>query len=398
MHFSFRLPFPDQKSSTLGRIAIVLLYASIYWKDYASVWMSSAVASIVLAIGLTLGMLVWVVRRTAKKIPGERVGFIMLLFMVISWALTSMATGNINLSSYYIAIPCSVVIAMVDPRLFLRLMLLHFSLSFFVQIFEYFSGQYFFIYQGSDGVELDETLFGGSLDIFRAKGMFQGPLSAVAFGMWMAFLLRGNMFVAALLLISSFFASGRLGMLTAVVLLVFRQIQSNRDKTLKWSQSWQLLALIFSFVILMLTSDANRLFFISNAFEVENDQNVSRLLFWVTALNHYLSFGWIEIIFGNFGFIQKTEGATENDFLRLLLDCGLVGFLVYVSSIIAVLIRAIRNNDMEGIFVCILIVILMNIFPFVQSLSSAVLFWIYFQSVILQFGGAARESLYKPMN
>lgn len=384
MHPSFRLPFPEQRSSAIGKLSIVLMYASIYLKDYASIWISTSVVSIVLAIGLSLGIAAWAMRRSTSVFSGERASMIVLAWLIITWVLSTGATGILNTSSYYIAVPCAVVIINIDPRLFLRLMLAHFALTIVVQGAEYYSEQYLFIYQATDGTELDEALFGGSLDIFRAKGMFQGPLSAVAFGMWMAFLLRGNVPIAALLLISSFLASGRLGMLTALLLLAFRLLNGKRSAGSRRRQFVLLLGLIGIFVALFLTSNENRLFFISSALDVDNDQNVSRVFIWLTALSHYLSFGPIELMFGNFGFINNAEGATESDFLRLLLDCGLLGLLLYAGAVAVLLVKAAREKDAEDGLVVILIIMLMNIFPFVQSLSSAVLFWIYIQSVLVR--------------
>ena len=81
------------------------------------------------------------------------------------------------------------------------------------------------------------------------------------------------------------------------------------------------------------------------------------------------------------------EGGTENDFLRLLLDCGLVGFLLYGGAILMLIARAVKLKDFEGLLSASLIIVLMNLFPFVQSLSSALLFWIYFFSKMEQITG-----------
>lgn len=377
------LPFPsigvNGASGTVGMVSIGLLYAAIYLKDWASQWLSGAVSITVLALGLLTGAFALLLRgRSVRRI--SKSGWLIMAVVSSAWTLTLAAKGVANLSSYYIAIPCAFVIVNLHPRRFVQILLLHLLLTLLIAAFEYFSGHYLFIYQAGDGTELDESLFGGGLEVFRAKGMFQGPLSAVAFSLWMAFLLRGSVPVGAVLFLCAFFASGRLGMLTSTVLIGFRLLQGSAGglfRMLTW-----LLGLGTVAALLLAFSDENRLFFISSALDVDNDQNVSRIYFWLTSLNYYLSYGALELLFGDYGFILKQEGGTENDFLRLLLDCGVVGFCLYAGAIIALITKAIKRSDSEGLVIALLIIGLMNIFPFVQSLSSALLFWVYFFATI----------------
>lgn len=360
-------------------LAIGLLYAAIYLKDWASQWLSGTAAIVVLAMGLFIGVLGLLTRgKTARSISTP--GWLIVAVFSAAWVLTLATKGVVNMSSYYIAIPCAFVIVNLNPRRFIQVLLLHLLITFLIAAFEYFSGQYFFIYQADDGTELDESLFGGGLEVFRAKGMFQGPLSAVAFALWMAFLMRGSVPAGGVLFLCSFFASGRLGMLTSTVLIGSRLLlgrAGSSDRKLPW-----LLGLVVIATLLFAFSDENRLFFISSALDLENDQNVSRVYFWLTSLGYYLSYGPLDLLFGNYGFILKQEGGTENDFLRLLLDCGLVGFGLYAGAIVALIKKAIRRRDREDLLIALLIIALMNIFPFVQSLSSALLFWVYFFATV----------------
>lgn len=284
------------------------------------------------------------------------------------------------MSSYYIAIPCAFVIVNLNPRRFIQILLFHLLMTLLIAAFEYFSGQYLFIYQADDGTALDESLFGGGLEIFRAKGMFQGPLSAVAFALWMAFIIRGSVPASAVLFLCAFFASGRLGMLTSTLLISLRFLRGGASSLFKM-MPW-FLSLIIIAILLFSFSDENRILFIASALDVDNDQNVSRYYFWLASLGYYLSYSPLDMLFGNYGFILKQEGGTENDFLRLLLDCGFMGFSLYAGAILALITKAIRRRDSEDLLIALLIIGLMNIFPFVQSLSSALLFWLYFFATI----------------
>lgn len=367
------LPFPIVgRTNALGRASLVLLYAAVYLKDLASGWVSSSMAILVLAVGLVLGFAPLLMRRS----PPSRASIMVLTMLVVAWTLTLVGKGILNTSSYYLAIPCAFVVVNTNPRLFIKLLIAHLVATLTIEMFEYFSGHYFFIYHAQDGTELDESLFGGSLDVFRAKGMFQGPLSAVAFALWMAFLFRGSVPAASMLFFCAFFASGRLGMFTSLFLLVARFMNGGSKsvwRVLPWA-----LGIAAAGWLLLSFSDDNRRFFILSALDIGNDQNVSRVEFWLLSLKYYLSYSPIDMLVGNYGFILRREGGTENDFLRLLLDCGLIGFFIYAGAIITLLVRALRLRDREDLLIALLIISLMNIFPFVQSLSSALLFWVYF--------------------
>jgi len=192
----------------------------------------------------------------------------------------------------------------------------------------------------------------------------------------MSFLLRGRLVGAVLLFMVAFFAAGRLGMLTSVLLLTLRLfVADNSSKSKK-------LVFVFGVVcilgLLLISLDENRLTFISSALNLDSDQNISRTDFWLQSIDYFLTYHPSDFIVGRFGSILMAQGGTENDFLRLLLDCGLLGFLIYIIPIIALFIRGIRLKNLEDFVVAIMIFLLMNIFPFIQSLSSSLLFWVYF--------------------
>ncbi|MDE1947011.1 MAG: hypothetical protein KGL43_06885 [Burkholderiales bacterium] len=379
-----------------GTLSLCLIYVAIYLKDWASGWMSSSLALGVLVAGLAIGFGSIAIRSNPLR-SLQPASLAALLAFVVAWCLTLATTDTANLSSYYLAIPCAFVIVNTNPSAFFKVLLVHLVLTITIQFFEYASGQYFFVYQASDGTQLNEELFGGGLGVFRAKGLFQGPLSAVAFAYWMAFLSRGSMVAAGALFLCAFLASGRLGMLTACALIAVRMLGGGRGASTK--------SLLLAFVVIALgaaalfaSADADRLYFISTALDLGNSQNQSRFEFWLAALTYFLSYSPLHLIFGNFGFILHQEGGSESDFLRLLLDCGVVGFGIYIAAIGALIGRAFRRGDREGLFIALTVIALMNIFPFVQSLSSSVLFWMYVIATLSRprFEQAGRQRAGRP--
>ncbi|MGZ9710861.1 O-antigen ligase family protein [Glaciimonas sp. GNP009] len=371
------LPLPNDNRSKIGFFVVILIYFGVYIKDIASPVVGVAIPTALIGLAIIVGFNV-VLLRIASAAKINKISQNVVLASMTAWLLSTIDAGSLNLSSYYLAIPCAFVIINTKPRFFLKLMVIHFLISLAMQSIEYATGHYFFIYNAADGSVLNEELFGGGLDIFRAKGMFQGPLSAVAFSLWLAFMFRGSVFFVIGLFLSAFFASGRLGMVVATILLIVRVFLQKQDD--KRSKSLLGLAIVASIAFLLFKSiDENRMIFISSAFDLRNDQNVSRLEFWGTSLQHFLNYPLEKIMFGNFGYIQAKEGGTENDFLRIALDNGVVGFMIYMIPFAILFLSKLKKRKLgsESGLIWILIFLLMNIFPFVQSLSSSLLFWIF---------------------
>jgi hypothetical protein len=350
------------------------MFGAVYIKDIAAGFLSPSLPIYVLAVSFAIGF----VALRGRGAPLNKTSLRAVALVAFLLVLTMVGQGTPTMSAYYLAVPCAALVINTSPRFFLKLLLVHLAVTLLIQAFEYTSGQYLFIYKAADGTELDESLFGGSLDVFRAKGLFQGPLSAVAFAMWMAFLTRGSLQLGGALFLCAFFASGRLGMLTSLVLLIQRTLFVEDGRKQRLKIIFIAICLSVPGVILFIFSDENRQSFILNALDMTNDQNTSRFEFWISSLSYFANYPPVAKLVGNFGFIVQREGGTENDFLRLLLDCGLGGFLLYSVAAIRLLLTAVRRQDYEDVLVAILIVVLMNLFPFIQSLSSCLLFWLYF--------------------
>jgi hypothetical protein len=379
--------FPNDHREKTGIFAVFLIYAAVYLKDIASPFIGNTISLACIGLAFLIGLIGIIFRSDRGSSLNKLSGIVLLLSMLI-WFFSTLIGGTINLSSYYLAIPCAFVIVNTAPKFFLKLLVAHFIVSVLIQAYEYGTGSYLFSYVAADGDVLDEKLFGGSLDMMRAKGMFQGPLSAVAFAYWLAFIFRGSLIFSAGLLFSAFFATGRMGMSIALLLLLFRsifkkQIQVSRSKIFL---GLALLAIVFYGLFMLV--DEDQMGFITSAYDVDNSQNVSRIAFWGISLQHFLNYSPVEMFFGKFGYIFAQEGGTENDFLRLLLDNGILGFLIYFLPLIIFICsrqKKYRNNS-ENILIGFLIIFLMNVFPFVQSLSSSLLLWLfiftYFNSTI----------------
>lgn len=354
-------------------LTLILVVSAIYFKDVFAAYINGTTPSIVFGIGLILGVISIIWSGSANR------RIIAAIYTIPSIILLTFATtGTLNTSAYYLAIPAALIVGSLAPKLLLRILLLIFAINIFIQIWEYILQSYFFVYEAPDGMLLDEKMFGGLAEVFRAKGIFQGPLSAVAFSIWIALICRGNLAVVFGLFLCAFLASGRLGIITSIFLFAVSFVTNNKQLHHSSKSMFKLLTTVIgSLLLVMAFSDEARITFIASALDSSNDQNQARIYFWLASIDHYLSLSPLELIFGRFGYIAATEGGTENDFLRLLLDCGLAGLTVYVAALAAMFIKAKRDRDTEGMISVGLIILLMNLFPFIQSLGSSFLFWIY---------------------
>ena len=82
---------------------------------------------------------------------------------------------------------------------------------------EYLYQKYLYVYVASDGSILDEVLFGGHAEIFRAKGLFAGPLSAVAFAYVLLVIRRFDLHSFLIVLLTGFLTYGRLAILVGII-------------------------------------------------------------------------------------------------------------------------------------------------------------------------------------
>jgi O-antigen ligase len=362
-------------SSALSRTALLLLFGSIYLKDLASAWLTQPAIAVLLALSAVVAIVAMGTRR--RRLLGSQHSMQAAAAVIVLWVLTMAVAGGANSSAYYLSVVCAFFIVNTDPRLFFKLIAATAVVALLIQAAEYITGQYLFVFLDSDGNELDEVLFGGATAVFRAKGLSQGPLSAVAFALWVAFSARGHSLAAGLLLITSFLAGGRLGMSIGVLLLSFRLVFSRQHGAIPGLRLLTLGGVLAFVLALVALGDGARSDFIASAYDLDNPQTTSRFYFWLISVDHFLGYAPLELLFGRFGFSLMQEGATENDLLRILLDNGIVGFVPYLAATLAIGWRAIRQRDRELLFVLVLVLVASNIFPFMQSLPSATLFWVF---------------------
>src|SRR5215217_3726682 len=280
-----------RREPALGRIAAALIYGGVYLKDVIGLWAPPVfpplAAILLLGLGALCAIAVLLLREPERATRTEGAGI--LLVSVFAYVISSSLTLIPNTSSYYIAPLLAYLLINTAPRTFFTLIVIHLIVSLGMQMAEYLTDSYLFAVQSRDGLVIDEVLTGGELGIMRAKGLFPGPLNAVAFAAWLAFLYRGRSLFAGLMLLSAFLASGRLGIVVATILLLLRLVNSNADANSRgrFLGVAVIVALLGAFIA---HADATWLAFFSYAFDQDSSQNLARIHFWLSSINHFLNY------------------------------------------------------------------------------------------------------------
>lgn len=375
-----------------SRLIIFGIYISVFWRDIFAFWGLSTVLTLFSLIVFTLLGFARIARNLKHGVPLNIGYFSLFIFAITLWVLSLVKNfiydGDLNLSNYYLAIPIAFVILSLDARFFFHLIVLHIVASLFGSIFEVINGSYLYDYVASDGTILDSNLFGGGIGVFRAKGLFQGPLSQVAIAYWVCFIFRTKT-SAFILLLVALLSAGRLGLLVGFCYfcwrIIFGKTSDVNKNELKSTNSIYLfvpLTVILSLVLAFI--DSEKILFISTMLDLSNSQTTSRFEFWASSLREFSGYDFGSLLFGDFGYIQSVQGGTENDFLRIALDNGLTLALLYISIFVGITVTSIKRNDLELFIIILTVFLLMNIFPFIQSLSSTLMFWTVLGSLLFR--------------
>ena len=100
-----------------------------------------------------------------------------------------------------------------------------------------------------------------------------------------------------------------------------------------------------------------------SAFDLYSANNIGRYQAWFAVLTRIENFKWYEWLLGSSKLLQR-DVAVESDWLRILFTGGISLIIVYVTLLYKLVSRKIEY---------FLIVSIMFIFPFVQSLLISVL-------------------------
>jgi hypothetical protein len=228
--------------------------------------------------------------------------------------------------------------------------------NIFLMMFESYTGNYIYELTVSDGTILNSKLFGGNIGVFRAKGIFPGPLSAVAFAYCLGLAYSFNKLSSILIIIIGLLSLGRLSIFIGLFFFFYNSRNSKLFGFL----------VAITVVIVFNQFSENIISFISSALDIEDSNNLSRFYHWGIALNFIYNFGIHEFLLGSSLLVQNSS-SFESDWIRIFYSTGVFGIIAYIYMIFMIKVDS-------SLIIAVTIALIMFIFPFVQSLSITVLF------------------------
>ncbi|WP_409281870.1 hypothetical protein, partial [Pseudomonas defluvii] len=107
-----------------------------------------------------------------------------------------------------------------------------------------------------------------------------------------------------------------------------------------------------------------------------SETNSARLYYWLSGWQEYRGYELNKIFFGDNGYYRALYGNNaESGWLTLLLDFGLVGFLIYFVPLVFVLLK--RHTLDVALMVSILIVANM-VFTLCYGVTGCFVYWLTF--------------------
>lgn len=314
-------------------------------------------------------------------------------YTLIMFPLAVLSLGfwhNINGINVYFTIVTFIIIVSSGYDFFLKVIKYIAYILLILAMYEFITKSYLFVvYRQTEwGVlPLDPKFYGGYSQIFRAKGLFEGPLALSQFAIGLAFLFRSNIKILVVAVLLTILANGRLGMvITGIIFILYFVTKYDLISILKSKKFIRLfivsLVLIISATVYLI--DEKSIERISNSFSFEDNSNTARLYYWEKAINIFGDYNIFNILFGNSGYFREVTGnSAENGWLMLLLDNGILGFLFYFFPLLIVSLLSLKHSTEHWHYVGVLFLAMM-VQTFNLGVSASLLYWLIMYSLFIE--------------
>lgn len=321
----------------LSRLPVFIIFVMIFGEAYG-VTIIGNLYRIILGVLGCLSLFIYVIFHKIKYTNLDLLPFLytlialfLLLVSIFFWS------GTHNIYSY-LGLVVALLVYVIDFDFSNKLIRFLLILTFLLAGIEFLTKQYLFI-NVVRGIEFDEKLMGGTVGVFRSKGLFYGP---TILGMFVAgaYLLNYKKFSYLFLaLLSSFFANARLGIVLLSIPLFFMIIKKENRK--------YFLIIILAFIALITYSLSNSSQSIERLMSVgESGSQSARIDFWLSGLNLFFNYSLPYLFFGDNGlFYELYDNNPESGWICLLTDNGIVGFLFYLIPLVYCFFRFLGQKE-----------------------------------------------------
>jgi hypothetical protein len=223
-------------------------------------------------------------------------------------------------------------------------------LQIIFQIYESITGSYLFDTFDSAGIMLDEKTYAGISDVFRAKGMLDGPTTLGALTICISIIAIRQPYVIILSILSSVLALARFGIFANILILFFSLIHL---KKMKLNMLYLTIFLIitpslFYFLLNNLISLSDR-DFIYSVFSLSEKNNDARFFYITQGFNLLSDMSFVEHSLGLIPRISDLGFNFENAYLTLWVQSGFLMLLIYLYAVIKFYSFSKEEITMRGI-------------------------------------------------
>lgn len=262
---------------------------------------------------------------------------LLVLALVFLGLLSLELLADKGFSSYLLSATIGVVVAYSHSAEFAKYsLLILLCLTVALQIIETLRHAYIFTVS-FESLQLDERLFSGVRGIFRAKGIFYGPLSAAYFALLVAIIWRGNYLVLSLSFLCAYMAQARfvlIILLAGFVLIGLKKLNIQK----------KIATLFICIFILLFFISITEQITITNflqAFDLSDSRNIGRIYYWQQGLQLFGTHDLTDQLIGVPGATRKTfYNSSENDYIQAINEVGLIGFLAMLFASIYIAKRS----------------------------------------------------------
>ena len=330
--------FVENFSQVFAGFLFILLFAA----DMIGSMAQNLILNYIIYIAISLITILFLLKDfVTKEVRAEHKELLLILFawlVIISltqkpWIQPNYFLGPIIAIYFYTRLP---------EKQFIAVLILILAVSTSIEIYETLRGEYFYnriAAAGMDSVELNADFFSGLRDVFRAKGIFDGPLTSAFFCILAVFAVRKKSFTGLIAFVAVAFSQARLGILLVGLLLALRWSDLIFAKEAKSKFLRYLIIVVGLASVIYLMKSIVDLDFLKGALSKDDEGNAGRLETYVFMWDHFIATAFdgikdfTRLVFGEAGYIRSIfDNSAENSFLQLLGDIGLIGMILYVSS------------------------------------------------------------------
>lgn len=361
------------KWKSTNSLCVLAIFVLIYGRGYGETVVDkfSQICAIVIIPLLYLSFLK--LRKFCKD-KLDKVAFEYAVLSVVLFAISAPMWYSFYNAYSYVGVVLAYIVYLLDCNQFRKLIVYALIACTFLELIEFISEHYFFITSLED-IELDEKLFSGG-GAFRAKGIFKGPLSVGPFAVLTYLLNNKKRWILLLAMVACFLANSRTGIVILSMLFII-QLFGGRIQ-IKYIIAVIVIGGVIMTVMLsnaVFSSSIERILDVSNT---ESGTNQARMFFWLAGISTYLGYPLSHLVVGNNGFFRSIyENNPESGWICLLTDCGVVGFLFYLTPLIYCLLHFFRKGMKSDFFITIAFIIMNFVITANLSATSNLVYWIF---------------------